>query len=187
MTLNPEVLEATENAFAPQLSDDMKAHLHRAVERAVAVADLLEHRELNEALVKRNEARGEAEELGKKLAARQEAAEHALSEIEFRIKPETGEPFIRLKDTGSLGYGHRRLDEVLTDTTKAAALYQRVPKGYVAVPFSAVHGAVELGRDFYKGIGTSPCLYPDWLRELGVCVDNMLAHAAKPQASEGAE
>ena len=67
MAINPEVLEAAENAFAPQLSDDMKAHLHRAVERAVAIADLVERRELNEALVERNEARGEADIVSKKL------------------------------------------------------------------------------------------------------------------------
>ena len=131
MALNPKVLEAAENAFAPQLSDDMKAHLHRAVERAVAVADLVEHRELNEALVERNEARGEAdivtkerdrarreaEELGKQLAALHEAVELIADLPIAHITP------LRMQN----------LRTVFTDTAKAAALYQRVPKSSVVV------------------------------------------------------
>ena len=63
MTLNKEALEAAEQQFAPKLSDDMKAHLHRAVERAVAVADLVPrtHKRptaaLQNALDERDEAR----------------------------------------------------------------------------------------------------------------------------------
>ncbi len=71
----------------------------------------------------------------------------------------------------------------LTNTTEAAAQYQRVPKGFMVVPVSAIHSAVKLGRDFYRESGISPCLYPDWLRELGVYADNALA-AAAPKAGE---
>ncbi|HDZ37136.1 MAG TPA: hypothetical protein ENH62_02425 [Marinobacter sp.] len=70
----------------------------------------------------------------------------------------------------------------LTDTAKAAAQWVLLDDEHVVVSLSAVHGAVKLGRDFYKNCGTSPCLYPDWLRELGVFVDN--ARAAAPQAGE---
>ncbi len=224
MAINPKVLEVAENAFAPQLSDDMKAHLHRAVKQAMAVADLIEHRELNEALVERNEARGKAnivskklnrarrdveelrrtvrqekaevelqtglaDEQGKQLAALREAVVDALRETEFWIAPASGRPTVSIKNPR--GQGHRNLRDIAADTAKAAALYQQVPEGYVAVPLSAVCGAVKLGRDFYKETGTSPCLYPDWLRELGVRVDNMLAaleaepRADKPEPEDG--
>ena len=75
--------------------------------------------------------------------------------------------------------------DALTDTSEAAAQWVRVPEGRVIVSLSAAHGAVKLGRDFYKNCGTSPCLYPDWLRELGVSVDNVLA--AAPKAGEGSD
>ena len=134
-----------------------------------------------------HEARAELDEARAQLATLREALNTIAGGFTDRfpgapdVMAETPETF---RDK-MWGWSQKVARAARTDTAEAAEGWVKVPEGRIIVSLSAVVGAVKLGRDFYKDCGTSPCLYPDWLRELGVSVDN--ASDTALQAGEGSE
>ena len=181
MILDPKALKAAGEVYlseqveiqAPGQLDWATSEISSAIQAFIDHPDsgLVERRKYDDmvrtALRDNNEARQEADKQGKQLAALREAVELVVDLPIRHITP------LRM----------RNLRTALTDTAEAAEGWVKVPEGRIIVSLSAVVGAVKLGRDFYKDCGTSPCLYPDWLRELGVSVDN--AFDAAPKAGEG--
>ncbi len=152
MTLNKEALEAAYEALG---EDTTGWSISAAIQAYLDAAEVVErtHKRptaaLQNALDERDEARREAADNGKMIAALRKELEQIASEAEENCKRHT-EPNIGNFFMAGIA---QRIPEILTDTAEAARGYQLVDDEHVVMPTRTIVHAISATRALLRYIG----------------------------------